>query len=111
MFRTLRACGVSQRRLLISLLCETLLIAIVAGAIGLAAGYLIAAALLPDVSLTLQSLYGASVPGALSIKPIWWVQGLAMSIAGAALAATASLIPREPNAGFGARSAGSLARR
>ena len=32
----------------------------------------IAAALLPDVAATLRGLYGASVAGTLSIRPVWW---------------------------------------
>ncbi|MFK7942666.1 MAG: FtsX-like permease family protein, partial [Paracoccaceae bacterium] len=60
-FRTLRACGVSARRLTIAVLVEVLALATVAGIAGLALGYAIAAALLPDVAGSLRGLYGVSV--------------------------------------------------
>jgi putative ABC transport system permease protein len=92
MLRTLRACGVSARQLNTVLLVELVSIAIVAGLIGLVCGYLIAAALLPDVAASLRGLYGATIPGQLTLKPEWWLAGLAISIIGALLAATSSLL-------------------
>jgi putative ABC transport system permease protein len=55
-------------------------------------GYFIAASLLPDVAASLRGLYGAQIPGQLSLKPQWWLAGLAISIAGALLAAGAGLL-------------------
>jgi putative ABC transport system permease protein len=55
-------------------------------------GYLIAASLLPDVAASLRGLYGADIPGQLTLKPQWWFAGLAISVIGALAAATASLI-------------------
>jgi putative ABC transport system permease protein len=52
-------------------------IALLAGALGVAAGYLLAATLLPDVAASLRGLYGARVPGTLSLEPWWWAAGLA----------------------------------
>ncbi|MDB5567874.1 MAG: hypothetical protein JWP84_4440 [Tardiphaga sp.] len=92
MLRTLRACGVSARQLNTVLLVELVSIAIVAGLIGLVCGYLIAAALLPDVAASLRGLYGATIPGQLTLKPEWWLAGLAISVIGALLAATSSLL-------------------
>jgi putative ABC transport system permease protein len=92
MLRTLRACGVSARQLNTVLLTELVSIAIVAGLIGLVCGYLIAAALLPDVAASLRGLYGATIPGQLTLKPEWWLAGLAISVIGALLAATSSLL-------------------
>jgi len=43
MFRTLRACGVSSRGLTLMLLMELMAFALIAGAIGVAIGYVIAA--------------------------------------------------------------------
>src|SRR5580692_10764773 len=54
-------------------------------------GYLIAAALLPDVAASLRGLYGAQIPGHLSLQPQWWIAGLLISVVGALLAATQSL--------------------
>ena len=53
-------------------------------------GYLIAAALLPDVAASLRGLYGAQIPGQLSLQPQWWIAGLLISVIGALLAAVRS---------------------
>lgn len=92
MLRTLRACGVSSRMLNAVLLTELSALALVAGLIGLICGYLIAAALLPNVAASLQGLYGAQIPGQLILKPEWWAAGFAMSIAGTFAAAAMSLL-------------------
>ena len=68
------------------LLAETLLLALVAGLLGVALGYLIAALLLPDVAATLAGLYGATVPGSLALRPDWVLTGLAIAFGGALLA-------------------------
>jgi putative ABC transport system permease protein len=92
MLRTLRACGVSARLLNTMLLVELVSLALAAGAVGLVCGYLIAAALLPDVAASLRGLYGAQIPGQLTLRPQWWIAGLAISIIGALAASTASLV-------------------
>jgi putative ABC transport system permease protein len=91
MLRTLRACGVSALELNSVLVIELVSLALVAGIIGLVCGYLIAAALLPNVAASLRGLYGAQIPGQLTLKPEWWFAGLAISVIGALAAATASL--------------------
>ncbi len=90
-FRTLRACGVSARRLAVALVAEFVAIAVVAGLVGIAAGYLVAAALLPDVAASLRGLAGARLPGSLTLGPGWWAGGVAMSVAGALAASAVSL--------------------
>jgi putative ABC transport system permease protein len=92
MLRTLRACGVSARQLNSVLLVELISLALAAGLIGLVCGYLIAAALLPDVAASLRGLYGAQIPGQLTLKGEWWIAGIAISVAGALAAATTSLV-------------------
>jgi len=92
MFRTLRACGVSAASLALILVLELIALAILSGVIGLICGYLIASILLPDVSASLRGLYGAQIPGHLSLHAEWWVAGLAMSVFGALLAAAGGLI-------------------
>jgi putative ABC transport system permease protein len=92
MLRTLRACGVSARLLNTVLLIELVSLALVAGIVGLVCGYFIAASLLPDVAASLRGLYGAQIPGQLTLKPEWWIAGLAISVLGALAAATASLV-------------------
>jgi putative ABC transport system permease protein len=89
--RTLRACGVSARMLNSVMVIELVSLALIAGLIGLVCGYLIAAALLPDVAASLRGLYGAQIPGQLTLKIEWWVAGIAISIIGALAAAATSL--------------------
>jgi putative ABC transport system permease protein len=91
MFRTLRALGLSARGLIGLVLLELLVLALVSGAIGIGLGYLVAAALLPDVAATLRGLYGAEVTGTLSLRPGWWLAGLGMAVAGTLLAAGQNL--------------------
>jgi putative ABC transport system permease protein len=91
MLRTLRACGVSARQLNAVLVFELIFLALAAGLLGMVCGYLIAAALLPDVAASLRGLYGAQIPGQLSLQPQWWAAGLLISVVGALLAAAQSL--------------------
>ena len=91
MLRTLRACGVSARMLNAVLVVELVSLALAAGLVGLVCGYLIAAALLPDVAASLRGLYGAQIPGQLTLKPEWWLAGIVIAVAGALAAATTSL--------------------
>ncbi len=89
--RTLRAVGAPLRLLIGALVGEMMLLALVAGAIGTVCGYVIAAALLPDVAASLDGLYGAHVSGHLALEARWWVSGLGMALAGALAASAASL--------------------
>ncbi|QMU59733.1 MAG: FtsX-like permease family protein [Boseongicola sp.] len=90
-FRTLRAIGVSARKLVALFVCELLTLSTVSGAIGIAIGYGIAAALLPDVAATLRGLYGANLEGSLTLSPVWWLSGFAIAILGTLAAAATSL--------------------
>ncbi|MGY8663576.1 ABC transporter permease [Bradyrhizobium sp. UFLA05-109] len=92
MLRTLRACGASARMLNTVLVIELVVLALAAGLVGLACGYVIAAALLPDVAASLRGLYGAQIPGQLSLRGEWWLAGVGISIIGALIAAATSLI-------------------
>ncbi len=91
MLRTLRAIGVSARLLTAVMLAELAALALIAGLAGVTVGYAIAASLLPDVAASLRGLYGARVPGTLSLAPSWWAAGLGMSLVGALAAGGASL--------------------
>lgn len=91
MLRTLRACGVSASALTLALVAELAALALIGGAAGVVAGYGIAAALLPDVAASLRGLYGAHVPGSLSLAPSWWLAGLGIALLGALAAAASSL--------------------
>jgi putative ABC transport system permease protein len=88
--RTLRAMGMPLRLLILLMAMELAVLALVAGAIGLGLGYLIAAALLPNVAGTLQGLYGAEVSGTLSFRPLWALSGMAIALAGTAVAAASA---------------------
>ena len=92
-FRTLRALGVPLGRLVALLLAEVLILALAAGLLGVALGYVLASLLMPGVALTLSGLYGADVSGALSLRPSWVAAGLGMSVLGA-LAASAQAVWR-----------------
>ncbi len=91
MVRTLRALGVPLGRLVALIAAELAVLALVAGAVGVALGYVVAATLLPDVAATLRGLYGAEVSGELSLRPAWWFSGLAMALGGTAVAAGGAL--------------------
>jgi putative ABC transport system permease protein len=91
MVRTLRALGVPIGLLTRLLLAELAVLALVAGGLGLVLGYVIAAALLPDVAATLRGLYGAPVAGSLRLQPEWFASGLAMALVGAGAAGGVSL--------------------
>ena len=92
MLRTLRACGISAGMLNAVLVGELVSIALVAGLVGLVCGYVIAASLLPDVAASLRGLYGAQIPGQLTLQPQWWLAGIAISVIGALAAAATSLV-------------------
>ncbi|GFE64958.1 ABC transporter permease [Litoreibacter roseus] len=90
-FRTLRALGVPLRSLITLLAVELATFAIIAGLIGIALGYAIAAALLPNVAGTLRGLYGADVTGQLNFDALWAAAALGISLAGAAIAGAQAL--------------------
>jgi putative ABC transport system permease protein len=90
--RTLRALGMPLGVLAGLLGTELVLVALVGGGIGMALGALVAAVLLPDVAASLSGLYGAAVPGSLTLRPSWWVSGLGMALGGTALAGTSALV-------------------
>lgn len=92
LMRTLRACGVSLRTLLTALAMELGLFALLGGLVGVFAGYLIAASLLPDFASSLRGLYGAEVAGQLHLPWHWWLAGMAVSLLGALLAGFDSLL-------------------
>lgn len=90
--RALRAAGVSLATVIAVSVVEVVLFSLIAGGAGMVAGYLIAAALLPDVAASLSGVYGASVGRTLTLSPIWWVSGLGMALAGGLLASVGSLM-------------------
>jgi len=89
--RTLRALGAPLVRLIVVMAVELAGLALIAGALGVALGYVIAAALLPDVAATLRGLYGADVSGELGLRFSWWLSGLAIALGGTAVAASGAL--------------------
>ncbi|MBW8786841.1 MAG: ABC transporter permease [Rhizobium leguminosarum] len=90
-FRTLRSLGVSLQALTTMLLIELSLLALMSGLIGVILGYVIAWLLMPGVAATLRGLYGANVSGSLSIRPEWWLAGLAIALGGTAVSSAQSL--------------------
>lgn len=91
MVRTLRALGAPLRVLIALMAAELAILALIGGAIGVALGYVVAAALLPDVAATLRGLYGADVSGQLVLRPVWWLSGMAIAFGGTGVAAAGAL--------------------
>ncbi|SHH75409.1 FtsX-like permease family protein [Marivita hallyeonensis] len=91
MVRTLRALGVPLRTLVVLTIAELVVFAVLAGAVGVALGYVMASVLLPNVAATVQGLYGAQVAGTLQLRPEWWVSGMAIALGGTAIAAAGAL--------------------
>ncbi len=89
--RTMRALGVPLGRLIGLMVAELAALALVAGAVGVALGYAMAALLLPDVAATLRGLYGAEVSGQLTLRAEWWLSGLGIALAGTAVAGGGAL--------------------
>ena len=89
--RVLLALGLDVQTLATLLLAELLCLALLAGTVGLAIGFFVAQALLPEVALTLRGLYGASVEDGLSLRPGWIFPGLAMAAGGTLLASAQAL--------------------
>jgi putative ABC transport system permease protein len=88
MIRTLRSLGVPLRLLVKVIAFEMMTLAAIGAALGVVAGYLIAAFLLPDVAATLRGLYGAEISGTLNIRAEWWLSGLLIALLGTAAALT-----------------------
>ncbi|MEL6233007.1 MAG: ABC transporter permease [Pseudomonadota bacterium] len=86
MIRTLRALGTPLRFLVALIAAEMLALAAIGAALGVLLGFLIAAALLPDVAATLRGLYGAQVSGSLQLRAEWWLSGFGLALFGTALA-------------------------
>jgi putative ABC transport system permease protein len=91
MVRTLRALGAPLHRILATMALELTGLALLAGAVGVTLGYVLAAGLMPDVAATLRGLYGADVTGQLGFRPVWWLSGLAIAVGGTAVAAAGAL--------------------
>ncbi|KQT06812.1 MULTISPECIES: ABC transporter permease [unclassified Rhizobium] len=90
-FRTLRSLGISLPALTTMLLIELAALALLSGLLGVILGYFVASTLMPGVATTLRGLYGATVPGTLSIRPEWWLTGLLIALAGTAISSAQSL--------------------
>lgn len=82
MVRTLRAMGVSLRRVISLMMVEMIGLALLGAALGILLGYVMAGALMPDVAATLHGLYGARVSGSLQLRAEWWASGLALAVSG-----------------------------
>lgn len=91
MVRTLRALGVPLRRLIALMVLELVVLAALAGALGIVLGYFIATLLMPDVAATIRGLYGADVAGTLHIRPAWWLSGMAMALGGTLFASGSAI--------------------
>jgi putative ABC transport system permease protein len=82
MLRTFRALGVPVTVLVVTLVLELVVLALIAGFTGVILGYVVAAALLPDVAASLRGLYGTDIPGTLAVRPSVWIAGIAIATTG-----------------------------
>lgn len=89
--RTLRALGLPLKHLVVLFIAELLVLSLLAGLLGVALGYAVAALLLPDVAASLKGLYGADVPGRLTITPSVWLLGIAIAMGGTLASAASRL--------------------
>lgn len=89
--RTLRAIGLPLSTLIALMVMELLVLSTIAGLAGVALGYGVASLLLPDVAASLRGLYGAEVPGTLSVRPSVWGLGLAIAVTGTLVSAASRL--------------------
>lgn len=91
MVRSLRAMGAPLRAIMGLMLAELMVLAALSGAIGVGLGYVVAAALLPDVAASLRGLYGADVGNSLTFRAQWWLPSLGIAMGGAVLAGGGAL--------------------
>jgi putative ABC transport system permease protein len=91
MVRSLRAMGAPLRAVIGLMLAELMVLAAFAGGIGVVLGYIVAAALLPDVAASLRGLYGAEVGNRLAFRAAWWLPSLGIAMGGAVLAGVGAL--------------------
>ena len=68
------------------------MLATIGGILGVIGGYFLAAALLPDVAATLESLYRANVSGSLTFRWQWLASGVAITLLGTALASASGFV-------------------
>ncbi len=79
----LRSLGISSISIATLMVLEILIIAIVSGILGIILSYLLASALLPDVAMTLNGLFGATLKSSLSIDSLFWFTSLCITTSGA----------------------------
>ena len=89
--RSLRSLGLSSITVTNLMIVEVLLISLIAGNLGVILSYFLAAALLPDVAITLNGLFGAKLNNGLSVDAVFWFSSLTISILGAACSSAPSL--------------------
>lgn len=91
LFRTLRLCGVSAAELTRALLLELGLFSAFAATLGMLGGAAFAAVLLPTLSTSMSGLYGTNIGDSLTLQPLWWIAGYAISMGGALASSAVAL--------------------
>ncbi len=79
----LRSLGISSISIARLMLLEILMISTMSGILGVVSSYFLASILLPDVAMTLNGLFGASLADNLTIDGMFWFTSLCISILGA----------------------------
>lgn len=96
----LRALGAPAQSLGALMLAEIALIALVSGLLGVVLGYVLAIWLMPGISVTLQGIYGAEVGSQVALRPIWWLGGIGMALAGTLASAAGPMLGASGRAVF-----------
>lgn len=88
----LRALGAPAATLALLILLELTLFAAAAGGLGVMLGYLLASGLMPGVAATMDGIYGAQTGSAVALRPVWWLGGLGMAVAGTLLSGAGPML-------------------
>ncbi|MDG2475198.1 MAG: ABC transporter permease [Paracoccaceae bacterium] len=89
--RALRSLGISSTTITGLMLFEILVISFVSGVLGVILSYFLASALLPDVAITLNGLFGAKLKNSLSMNIMFWSSSIGISTIGAVCASAPAL--------------------
>ena len=87
----LRNLGLSSITVTNLMLFEILLISFMSGVLGIILSYFLASALLPDVAITLNGIFGASIKNHLSMDKMFWFNSLIIATFGAVCASAPTL--------------------
>ena len=89
--KALRSLGLSSVTITTIVLFEIFVISAISGILGVILSYFLAAALLPDVAMTLNGLFGANIKNSMSLNSFFWSSSISISTFGALFASVPTL--------------------